>query len=306
MNKSKKGLLLVLTTALISGVSIFLNGFGVKGFDSSVFTFSKNLLVGVFLLAVIMGVGQFSSLKELSKKQWLQLVGIGFIGGSIPFLMFFKGLQLTTGTTSAFIHKTLFIYASIFALIFLKEKLTKWVLIGAGMLLVGTYLMLKPDFSFSIGHLLIIGATIFWAVENVLSKHVLKEVKGNVVAFGRMFFGAGFIFAFLLFTGKAPTIISMSLEQYLWILVTTVFLMGYVMTYYNGLKHVKVSTATSVLALGAPITTLLGVLFKGSAVSVYQVLGMVLVVAGVMSITILSYLSSSVVKSRDVVKDEWN
>lgn len=280
----KRGIVLILLTALISGFSIFMNSFGVQGFDSSVFTFSKNIVVAVFLLTIMLAIGQGRQLKELSRRQWLQLAGIGLIGGSIPFLMFFKGLQLTSGATSGFIHKTLFIYASLLALIFLKEKLSKGIVVGALLLLAGNYFMLKPDFVFSAGYLLIIGATIFWAAENTLSKHVLKDLSGNVVAFGRMFFGSTFVLAFLFATGKAPLITAMTSVQYTWIFVASAFLLGYLMTFYNGLKHVKVSVATSILALGAPITTLLDWAFKGTAVTAFTAWGMVLIAAGAVSI----------------------
>ena len=51
--ENKKGLLLVFLTAVISGFSIFINSYGVKGFDSSVFTFSKNIVVALFLFSII-------------------------------------------------------------------------------------------------------------------------------------------------------------------------------------------------------------------------------------------------------------
>ena len=116
MTNKKIGLMLVFFTAIVSGFSIFINSFGVKGFDSSVFTFSKNIIVALFLFSIILLFNQFNELKKLNKKHWSQLVTIGLIGGSIPFLLFFKGLQLTAGKTSAFIHKPSFIYIELFAL----------------------------------------------------------------------------------------------------------------------------------------------------------------------------------------------
>lgn len=280
----KKGLLLVLLTSVVSGFSIFINSFGVKNFDSSVFTFAKNTVVAVLLFAIIVGLGNFSNFKKLNKTQWLKLMSIGFIGGSIPFLLFFKGLQMTTAATSSFIHKTLFIYAGIFAILFLKEKLTKGLLIGMGLLLLGNYFLIRPDFIFSLGDILILVATLFWAAENTLSKHLLKEVSGNIVAFGRMFFGSFFILLFLLFSGKSPIIFSMSYQQYMWIIITSALLLLYVFSYYNGLKYVKVSTATSVLVLGSVITTALDFLFKGSPVTFGQSVGMLFIILGVISI----------------------
>ncbi len=283
-NRYRTGLILVFFTAIVSGFSIFVNSYGVKGFDSSVFTFSKNVVVGVLLFALVVGMGEFKVLKDLKWRQWRQLIFIGLIGGSIPFLLFFKGLQMTTGTTSAFIHKTLFIYVSIFALLFLKERLTKGLFVGGVLLLAGNFLLLSPDFVFGVGHLLILLATIFWAAENTLSKYVLRELSGSVVGFGRMFFGSLFIFLFLLFSGKAPLIVGMSFSQYVWILVTAGFLLIYVFSYYTGLKEIKVSTAACILTLGSPLTTLLAWVFKGGVVSWFDAVGMLLIVLGVVSV----------------------
>ena len=302
MINKKNGLLLVFITAIISGFSIFINSFAVKGFDSSVFTFSKNIVVALLLFSVLLFFGQLQELKKLSAKQWGQLALIGLIGGSIPFLLFFKGLQLTTGQTSAFIHKTFFIYVTVFAVIFLKEKLTYKHLIGASILLAGNFLLILPDFNFSRGHLLIFSATIFWAAENALAKQALKELSGNIVAFGRMFFGSLFILIFLAFTKKLPLITSMSQQQYLWIIITSVFLLFYVFTYYNGLKYIEVTTATYILSLGSVITTVL-TYFNGAPISIMGSVGMLLITLGIISILWLNNLKEFII---NLFKGETN
>ncbi len=271
---------MVLATAVISGFSIFINSYGVKGFDSSVFTFSKNLVVAVGLLAIIVGMGQWRELRELSHKQWRELLIIGVIGGSIPFLLFFKGLQLASGATASFIHKTLFIYAALGAIVFLREKLSKTAMAGAGLLLIGNFIALMPQFTFSFGHLLIFIAVLFWAAENVYAKHVLKGLSGTLVAFGRMFFGSSIMLLFLIATGKTSAVWNMSAAQYSWIGITSLLLLMYVFTYYNGLKELKVSTATAVLAIGSAITTLLDIAFKGTAVTLPQSAAIVLMLVG--------------------------
>ncbi|MFH1400288.1 MAG: DMT family transporter [Nanoarchaeota archaeon] len=288
MDMKKKGLLLVLATAIISGVSIFLNAFAVKGFDSSVFTFSKNILVAALLSAGILAAGMMSSLRSLTKKQWSLLATIGLIGGSVPFLLFFKGMQMATGPTSAFIHKSMFIVVAILAAVFLKEHVSKWFMIGAAVVLAGTFLMVRPDLSFSVGHLLIAAATLLWAIENTISKHAVKDIPGTVVAWGRMAFGSIFILAFLVATGKAGQVVSMSSQQYLWILVTSALLLGFVWTFYNGIKSVPISTATAILSVGAPTTVVLTWVFGGVALPASQLAGTVLIVVGVVLIVLLS------------------
>ena len=213
---------------------------------------------------------------------------------------------MATGAAAGFIHKTIFVYVAIFALLFLKEKLTRGLFFGALLLLIGNYFMIMPDFYFSIGHVLIVIATMFWAAENTLAKYVLKELSGTIVAFGRMFFGSLFILIFLLITGKAPIILSISYTQYLWILLTAAFLLIYVFTYYNGLKFVKVTTASCILALGAPITALLSFVFNGTQISLYEGLGMLLIVVGVISVIWLSQIMSFATNIFIIRQDERN
>ncbi|MFH1173710.1 MAG: DMT family transporter [archaeon] len=279
---------LILLTALISGISIFLNSYAVKGFEATIFTLAKNVLVAVALFSIIIAIGQWQELKKLSKKQWIQLAGIGLVGGSIPFILFFKGLQLTTGTTAGFLHKTLFIVVIILALVFLKEKLNLRFAFLAGAMLLGTFLLAKPDVQFSTAHLLIVGAVLFWAIENVFAKHVLKSLSGNVVAFGRMFFGSIFILCYLFVLDKQALLFSMSSAQYLWIGITAGMLFLYVLTYYNGLKHVQVSVAASLLTLGLPITALLDAAFRHVVLSFADIAGILLVVGSVVVLCIPS------------------
>ena len=121
-----------------------------------------------------------------------------------------------------------------------------------------------------------------------------------------MFFGSVFILAFLLIVGKVQLIFSMSYTQYLWIALASVFLLLYVFAYYNGLKHVKATTASCILALGAPITTLLSFAYNGAPLSLYEGLGMLFIVAGVISAVWLSHIIPFITGIFTIRQDERN
>ena len=282
---NKKGLLFILGTAIISGISIFINKFGVKGIDAYLFTGAKNIIVAIFLFSLILLAKDFKKLKAMSKKDIGTLFLIGLFGGSIPFLLFFKGLQMTSAAQGAFIHKTMFIWVGILALVFLKEKLSKGILIGALLLLAGNFLLLRlTNFVFTTGDLLILGAALFWSVETVISKHALKELDSKIVAFGRMFFGSLIILGFLAFNGSLSLVSTLSSTHLLWILITSLFLVGYVFTWYSGLKHVKASIATSILLLGSVITTGLNIAFAEAVIVPSQIIGIILLITGLVCI----------------------
>jgi drug/metabolite transporter (DMT)-like permease len=277
----KKGLILVFSTAIISGVSVFINKYGVSMGNPYVFTFLKNVTVAILLTSLILVIKEYGSIRALKLKQWGILIIIGIIGGGIPFLLFFKGLSLTSAAQGSFIQKTMFVYVTFLAVVFLKEKISKSFLAGAILLLGANLLLLKSfNFSFGKGDLLIFCATLFWAVENIISKYALKDLSGNIVAWARMFFGSIFIGGFLLFTNQMPSLSTLSSSQIIWVLITAAFLFGYTFTWYNGLKFIPVSTACLVLMIGSPITTLLSTLASGR-ISGFEIFSGLLIISGI-------------------------
>jgi len=273
---------LVFLTAIISGFAIFINKFGVKFTNPDIFTFVKNSVVSVFLLSAIIMLKEAKMFRKLSIKQWSKLLAIGLIGGSIPFLLFFKGLSITSSAKAAFIHKTMFIFVATLSYRFLKERFDWRFFVGALALIAGNFLLLKLSWQpFNIGDLMIFAATLLWAAENTLSKHTLKTVAPKIVAFSRMFFGSLFILVFLIASKNISDLFILTQQQLLWSAVPSLFLFLYVLTWYTGLKYVPATYATAVLLLGSPITTLLNVVFAGAAITVLQVAGIMLLASGI-------------------------
>ncbi|MCX6739725.1 MAG: DMT family transporter [Candidatus Parcubacteria bacterium] len=296
MDKINKGLYLVLGTAVISGISVFLNKFGVKAISNSdVFTTAKNISVGLILTVLILGPFFFTKLKKIKFNDWIKLSLIGLIGGSIPFLLFFKGLSLTSATSAGFIHKTLFIWVSLLAVWFLQEKIGKLQYLALGLLFFGNITMLGFKFiNFSWAELLVLAATIMWAVEFIIAKKVLANVPGEIVAWSRMFFGSLILFAYLLITNQSQHLLSLNFNQLWWIALSSILLLGYVLTWYKALQYLPAVTVTSILVLASPITSCLD-LFYSHKINIYQISGSVLIVAAVI-LLIYSYNKINVSK----------
>jgi len=195
MNKDNRstGYNLILATALISGFSVFLNKYAMTFWDSSsVFATVKNAVVAILLASLFLVYKKIPELAGQSRKNRIRLLAIALVGGSVPFLLFFKGLSMTEASGAALIHKSLFVWVSLLALVFLKEKITVIQMSALGILLCGVYLFVSPaSFSFGYGEMLILAATLLWAVENVIAKSVLKDVSSLTVAWARMFIEIG-------------------------------------------------------------------------------------------------------------------
>ncbi|MFC1612527.1 DMT family transporter [Patescibacteria group bacterium] len=278
-----KGIYLALTTALISGFAVFFNKFASKAFDDPyIFTTLKNIGVAVLLVSIVLLPKFLKQLKQLKRREWSYLLLIGLIGGSIPFLLFFKGLAMVSSGNAALIHKTLFIWVGILAIIFLKEKLGRLQILALVVLLAGNFILLGfKGWEFGRGDLLIFGATLFWAVEFILAKKVLCNLNSEIVAWGRMFFGSLFLVGFIFATGRAEAMFAVGAGQLKWLLLSTPFLFLYVFTWYKALKYAPASVVTVALVPAALITALLNSIFIAGIFSIRQLIVSILFAGGI-------------------------
>jgi drug/metabolite transporter (DMT)-like permease len=279
------GLALVFATAGVSGVSTFVNAYAVGGASSDGFVTVRNALVALLILP--WGLWAFRSLgRRLSLREWSLLATVGLVGGAIPFLLFFRGLELATAggaaATASFVYRTLVLMASVLGLVVLRERFRSRLLVGAVLLLAGNALLLELTAPvWSLGSLYVLAATALWAGEYTVSKHLLARIPSGTVALGRMGFGAVFLVAFLFATSAAGSVGTFGPSTWVGIGVSALLLAVFVMTWYSGLARVDLTTAAAVLVLGFPITWLLGVLVHGGTLLLPAALGAGMVVAGV-------------------------
>ena len=209
-------------------------------------------------IALIVFLKRLPELKTLSIKTWAKLIIIGIIGGSLPFVLFFQSLTILSALEASFIHKTLFLWVALFSYPFLKERLG-WLQISAlGVLMVGVFMFASPVvWSFGVGFLMALSATILWAIESVVAKITLKNVSPITLGWARMFFGSAVLLFYFVISEGAGSILPASAAQLFFALMGGGLLLGYVVFWYSALKHSPATVVTSVLVLATPITAIL-------------------------------------------------
>lgn len=279
----RQGITLALVAALVSGASIYVNKFGVAHIsDPFVYTTVKNSVVVVGLLAAVGLLASWKELRGMTATRWLAWIGLGVIGGGVPFLLFFQGLSTASAASASLIQKTLFLWVALLAIPFLREHPGPWQVLGLAVLALGQFLLqpLTHWGGWGRGETLILIATLLWAIETILAKKVLGWMSPKTAALGRMGVGALVMWGFLAFTGRATVALTLNETQWLWIGVTALFLLGYVWTWYSALKVAPASLVTSLLTVGAIVTILLSALVNGHMATTPQIAAFALLVVG--------------------------
>jgi drug/metabolite transporter (DMT)-like permease len=279
----RQGIMWALGAAIVSGISIYVNKFGVAQVrDPFVYTTVKNSVVMIGLLAAVGLLASWKELRGLTSAQWLAWIGLGVIGGGIPFLLFFQGLSTASAASASLVQKSLFLWVALLAVPLLKERLGTWQVLGLAVLAVGQVLLqpLTGWKGWGTGETLILIATWLWAVETILAKKVLGWMSPHTAALGRMGIGALVMWIFLTFTGRGGTAFTLSGTQWVWIVITAVLLLAYVWTWYSALKWAPATLVTSVLTIGAIVTILLTAVLNGQLATTLQLVAMLLLVVG--------------------------
>lgn len=282
------GAFLALATALISGLSIFANAFAVKQLpDPAVYTTLKNGVAAALLLGVAVLATRRADLRAITPRSWAWLVAIGVVGGSVPFLLFFTGLAQASGPSAAFIHKTLFVWVALLAVPFLGERLGLLQLVALGVLLGGQALVLTPaGVEWGRGETLIALATLFWAIETILVKRVLRSVPAAVVGAARLGIGLVVLAGYVIATGKAGAVAALQPQQWGWAFVTGALLCAYVGTWFAALQRAPASLVTAVLVLGAPVTGALQAIQAGGLPAAPALAGQGLILAAAVALVL--------------------
>lgn len=263
MGRRRAGVLIAGITAVISGISVFVNGYGVRRFDDpTTYTTAKNLIAAVCIGAAFASWRTRATVAGSSRPippRW-SLVVVAVIGGSVPFVLFFEGLARVSSRDAAFIHKTLVAWVAVLAVIVLRERLAPphvaaiaLILLGHASLMGGVGLPVIGD-----GELLVLLATLCWSVEVVVSRAILRTgVDELALGSARMGGGIVLLLCWAGARGALGDLVGLSAEQWRWAAVTGLLLTAYVVTWHLALARAQAVDVTAILVMGAVITALL-------------------------------------------------
>ena len=222
------------------------------------------------------------------------MFGVGVIGGSVPFVLFFEGLARAEATQASFIQKTLVIWVALLAVPLLRERFG-WPHVLAIVLLIAGQAYLvghSGTIAFGTGEAMILAATLLWAVEVVYVKRLVGPIPPRLLAAARMGFGTVLLLAWVAVSGRTGALTGLDAKQWQWLLLTGLLLSAYVATWYAALARAQAVDVTAVLVFGAAITALLSGVVDGATVNA---VGIGLVVLGTAIVAVMALRRPAVV-----------
>jgi drug/metabolite transporter (DMT)-like permease len=225
------------------------------------------------------------------KSDWFPLFLCAFLGITILITLYFLGLRMTSALNTGIIGGTTPIITLIFAALFLHEKLTKKIMLGAVIGLIGILIIVGKDMFVQgidispIGDMLIFLSNIVFAAYITLSKKLSKTYSPLTLTFFIFFIGSLFFLpgVFIDATSNPTWIFNLPPFAYFGILYG-ILLSGLLAfgLWQFGISKVSETNVGFFLYISPIVTTLIAITFLGEHVTAEFLIGSLLIVIGLL------------------------
>jgi drug/metabolite transporter (DMT)-like permease len=287
LNATNKGIL-----AVIIG-SIFLGSIGifVRMADSSLLPMTQSFgrIFTAFIVITIFNILRKEIKSEtfkISKKDMSLFILNGLVGFSLMAAAFTLSVLHTTITNAYFLLYTAPVFAAVFSVIFLKEKLRSYIYTSILISIVGLFFLFNPtNLTQNLnGNLFGLLTGISFGSYFVITSQLGKRYSSSTITFWTQLFGSLGLFP-LIFVFDKPTNISISLTDWMPVILAGIIVFfGYWLLNY-GLTKIKATTG-SVLSLFEPLSAIVyGIIFFSESLSSNTIVGACLVLTSIIYLT---------------------
>jgi drug/metabolite transporter (DMT)-like permease len=226
-------------------------------------------------------------LGALNRRDFLLLIPLSVVGTLFNQAAFFTGLKTVDATTAALIHSLAPITIAMLARVFLKETVTKQMIIGSMVAIVGIFFVVgKSDgLRLSIGVLYIFLAMLTFSTSVIIMRKLTERIDPFTATVYSTIIGSSMVIPVALI--KEPLSL-LNAPLWAWVLLfsTSVITQGLCSLIWNvQIIRVGAGKASIFLNLQPFVAMIVGFLLLGTAVTLVQVVGALLIVGGVILAT---------------------
>lgn len=131
-----------LGSAVFAALTTIFAKIGLQNVNSDLATAIRTIVIVVFAWGIVIARGQTGGLAQLNSQTILFLVLSGVATGA-SWLLYFHALQLGNASLVAGVDKLSLVLIVIFSVFVLGEPLTWKVVVGAGMITIGTLVLIR-------------------------------------------------------------------------------------------------------------------------------------------------------------------
>ena len=128
-------------SAIFAALTSILAKIGIEGVNSNLATAVRTIVVVLMAWIMVFLTGSQNGLMDISKKSWIFLILSGLATGA-SWLCYYKALQIGEASKVVPIDKLSIVITVALAFLFLGEQITLKTLIGCGLIVAGTFVMI--------------------------------------------------------------------------------------------------------------------------------------------------------------------
>lgn len=285
-------IVMAVLSAFFAGITAILAKCGIRHTDSDVATALRTVVVLLFSWIMVLVVGSMDTIDQIDGRSLLFLVLSGLATGG-SWLCYFKALSLADVNKVAPVDKSSTILSVLLAMVlFSKTNHLIPKLAGTGLLGVGIYLMIerKPD-PHGKAHdsrWLVYGvlSAVFAAMTSILAKIGIRNVESNLGTAIRTVVVLAVSWGIVAARGKVGQIRAIGRKELAMILLSGVTTGASWLCYYYAIQNGIVSVVVPIDKMSILVTVIFSWLFLGERLSTKAALGLVLMLAGTVTIAL--------------------
>jgi bacterial/archaeal transporter family protein len=131
-----------LLSALFAGLVAVFGKVGVRDVDSTLATAARSVIMALALVTLVLTRSKVINLGQVSTRAWVFITLAG-VAGAASWLCYFRALQIGNASQIAPVDRLSVLVVVAFGALFLGEKLTPGVALGAGLVLAGSIIIAR-------------------------------------------------------------------------------------------------------------------------------------------------------------------
>lgn len=221
-----------------------------------------------------------------NKKNYSLLLFTSLCGAVIAPILFFYGLSNTSASDSSILINGEILFSILLAIVFFNEKLIKREIIAVILVLFGI-VILTTNMQFSnsflelnIGNILIVSATLFWALDNNISKIISKTIHIPKIIVLKSLIGGSLLFML--------TMVIFGIEEFevdIFHIPYLVFAgsMGFGVSLFfflNSLKRIGTVKTMLLFSTSSIFGMIFATIFLNENITIYQIIAVAVILSG--------------------------